>query len=118
MDSGHNILSWLGNLFSAGAIVGTLIGLIPSVAAVVALIWYAIQISESDTVKAWMRERRRRRLMRLHVEASRLELLLADTKDERVLDNIKHLVTHRVEMDASLQQAAKTQGQLPAPDEE
>ena len=41
------------HITSAGAIVGTIRGELPEVAAVVALAWYLIQLWESKTVQNW-----------------------------------------------------------------
>lgn len=43
---------------SAGTIVGALAGLLPPLAAVAAIIWYAIQIYESKTFRVHLRLRR------------------------------------------------------------
>lgn len=54
---------------SAGAILGTFLGLLPPLAALVASIWYVVQIYESDTVQNYLHQRRilklRRRQLRL-----------------------------------------------------
>lgn len=49
---------WLGDLASAGAIVGVVVGWFPLIAAVAGFIWYAIQIWESRTVQHWFQNRR------------------------------------------------------------
>lgn len=80
MNNDH-IMAWVGNGISAGAILSTFMGWTPSVAAVVALIWYLIQIFESDTMRKWRARRRLRKLTRLRAEILRLEALppLEDT---------------------------------------
>ena len=47
----------LADLISAGAILGTIAGDLPYVAAVAGLIWYLIQIWESRTIQHWWRNR-------------------------------------------------------------
>ena len=42
-----------GHMASIGAILGTLFGYLPYIAAVVAVIWYLLQIWESQTVQKW-----------------------------------------------------------------
>ena len=71
----HDIISWIGNGGSAGVIITTLIGWTPSIAAIVAMIWYLIQISESPTVRNWIARRRQARLAKL-----RAAVLLLETK--------------------------------------
>lgn len=73
MDSQHNISQWIGNSVTGGAIIATLIGVIPAAAATVALIWYLIQIYESATVQRWLANRRTRRLARLKARVIMLE---------------------------------------------
>lgn len=69
----ETILSWVGNGLSLGAIATTMLGLTPAVAAIVAIIWYSIQIYESATVQKWVAKRRLRRLARLKAEVLMLE---------------------------------------------
>ena len=45
------------DIVSAGAIVGTILGDLPYVAALAGMIWYTIQIWESRTVQHWWRNR-------------------------------------------------------------
>ena len=40
---------------SAGAIVGSLVGYLPPLAAALAIIWYCIQIYESKTFQGWLK---------------------------------------------------------------
>jgi hypothetical protein len=61
MDN-FNPLAWAGNIVSLGAIVGTFMGWLPAVAAVVAFTWYSIQIWESHTVQNWLHTRRERKI--------------------------------------------------------
>ena len=51
MENELDLSHILGHLFSAGAIIGTFSGWLPGVAAVVALVWYVIQIYESKLRK-------------------------------------------------------------------
>jgi hypothetical protein len=45
------------DVVSAGAIIGTIFGVLPFVAAFAGMIWYGIQIWESRTVQHWWRNR-------------------------------------------------------------
>lgn len=69
----HPMLTWIFSLVSTSAIIGVLAGLVPTVAAAVALIWYLIQIYESDTVKAWRAKRRVQHIARLKARLLILE---------------------------------------------
>lgn len=57
---------------SAGAIIGTLLGLLPAAAALGAFCWYMIQIYESRTFQHWINNRkiiwRARRLAKLRAQ--------------------------------------------------
>lgn len=74
MDS-STINQWLGNGLSAGAIISTFAGWTPSIAAIVALIWYLIQIYESATVQRWLANRRVVKLARLKARVIMLEAI-------------------------------------------
>lgn len=67
------IPTWFGNGVSGAAIVSTFIGWTPSIAAIVALVWYVIQIWESATVQRWIATRRVRRLARMKAACLMLE---------------------------------------------
>lgn len=69
----HDVGNWLGHAISAGAIIGTLAGWVPVIAALVALVWYVIQISESATVRRWLAARRTRKIERLRAKLARAE---------------------------------------------
>lgn len=56
-SSGLHPLAWAADVVSAGAIVGTIAGYLPFVAALAGLIWYVIQIWESRTIQHWWRNR-------------------------------------------------------------
>lgn len=62
------------HMISAAAIAGTMAGILPPLAALVAIIWYAIQIWESRTVQEWFK--------RHHPHARRLEKLKASERRE------------------------------------
>lgn len=55
-------LSYVGDTVSAGAIIATFMGVLPALAGLAGLIWYAIQIWESKTVqkrvRLWRNKRR------------------------------------------------------------
>lgn len=77
MNSDHSFSQWLGNAVSGGALVATWIGWLPTimtmVASSVALIWYLIQIHESETVQRWIATRRLRKLARMKAQVLLLE---------------------------------------------
>ena len=52
----QNVVAYALDIASAGAIIGTILGVLPYIAALAGFIWYCIQIWESKTVSRW-RER-------------------------------------------------------------
>ena len=55
----HSHLVAAANVISLGAIFGSLMGIVTPLAAIAALIWYALQIYESKLVQDWMHHRRK-----------------------------------------------------------
>lgn len=70
----HNVSQWVGNVVSVSAIVTSALGWAPALAALVAMLWYAVQIYESETVRRWLAGRRLRRLAKLRVRVTMLEV--------------------------------------------
>ena len=62
----------VGDVISAGAIVGTFLGYFPIIAAFAGFVWYSIQIWESRTIQHWWRNRveikRAKKLVRLRAK--------------------------------------------------
>lgn len=58
MDPHVQIVIRAGDAVSALAVLTSLAGFLPPIAAVFAMIWYAVQIFESRTVQAWLSKRR------------------------------------------------------------
>jgi hypothetical protein len=73
-----NWIGWIGHSLSGTAILGSLIGFFPPIAAVAAFVWYTIQIWESQTMRNYFARRRARRIARYRAEIVRLETLQAD----------------------------------------
>ncbi len=71
--AGDHVLSWIGNGASLGAVVTTLFGYLPPIAAFIALIWYLIQIFESGTVQKWIKTRRVRKIARMKARVLLME---------------------------------------------
>ncbi len=71
--AGDHLLSWIGNGASAGAVISTMVGWLPPAAAVIAFIWYVIQIYESATVQKWIRNRRTRKIARMKAQVLMME---------------------------------------------
>lgn len=55
------IMTHVADTISAGAILGTFLGVLPPLAALAATIWYLVQIWESHTVQKWVRLHTRKR---------------------------------------------------------
>lgn len=81
----HDLNTWVGNAFSVGAIVSTIFGWVPAIAAIVALCWYLIQIYESATVQRWISDRRIRRLARM-----KARVLMMEAQQRRALPGPEH----------------------------
>lgn len=58
MDSFWSFMKHAVDTVSAGAIIGTLLGILPAAAACGAFVWYLIQIYESRTFQHWINNRR------------------------------------------------------------
>ena len=56
-ESDRLLIIHLGNAMTTAAVGSTLVGLLPPIAALFAIVWYALQIWESATVRKWLRGR-------------------------------------------------------------
>jgi hypothetical protein len=81
----HDAIQTIGNWLSGVAVIATLVGILPPLAAFVAVVWYVIQIRESQTVQDYLKARRQRRMNRL-----RERLMVLQTIDK--VENIKEAV--------------------------
>lgn len=84
--SNHPVLNYTADGVAAGTVVMALVGILPGVAALLAAIWYLVQIYESKTVQDWLAKRAiRRRAIRLQkLEAKKLILAAEIDAIERV----------------------------------
>lgn len=84
--SSNPVLNYAADGVAAGTLVMTLIGVLPGIAALLAGIWYIVQIYESKTVQAWMERRRiaRRARKLADLEAKKLVLLAEIDAIEKV----------------------------------
>lgn len=60
-DRHIHVLTHVADTISAGAILGSILGWFPPIAALAATVWYSVQIWESHTVQKWWRLFRYRR---------------------------------------------------------
>lgn len=67
------LASWTGHIVSLFAIGGSLFGLIPAIAAVLAVIWYALEIYDNRTVRAWRVNWRDKKIAKLKAKLMKLE---------------------------------------------
>lgn len=86
MNPEHNFTLWISNAIGGGTIMASLVGVVPAIAAGVALVWYLIQIHESATVQKWLKTRRIRKLAHLKAEAIMLEAKLKDPETPSKFD--------------------------------
>ena len=89
-------------------ILGTLGGVVPAVAAVLGLIYYAIQVWESATVKEWVREYRQTHAAR------KIRKLAAKQKILAASMAAAELVRHATEVASVLVESAKTEATIAA----
>lgn len=82
MERENSAIQLIGHTVSLGTLLSVIAGVLPVIASMVALIWYIIQIFESDT---WCRRVERRRLKRM--AKLRAELVALETVAG--LDDIK-----------------------------
>lgn len=69
----HPTTFWIMNSASAAAIVSTIMGWVPAITAIIALVYYCIQIYESQTVQKYVASRRLQRIARLKAKLMMLE---------------------------------------------
>ena len=66
-------VGWLiGHIASPLAILASLAGILPPLAAAIAFIWYIIQIGESDTFRKWRARRRLHKIKELEEHLTQL----------------------------------------------
>lgn len=77
MNNDHSFNAWIANVFGAGTLAATWAGWMPTIAtvlaSVVALVWYLIQIHESETVRRYLASRRARKIAKLKAKLIVLE---------------------------------------------
>jgi len=62
---GQTAVNIVTNGTAAGIVISAVLSFLPPTAAMVALVWYFIQIWESKTVRGWVSRRRTRKLARM-----------------------------------------------------
>lgn len=79
MNDHARLLTHAADTISAAAIVGAFFGWLPPLAALMASLWYLLQIYESDTVQTWLYKRKVmkrfkarhfRRILKRHTEST------------------------------------------------
>jgi len=73
MDFNFDPLAWTGHSLSTLAILGSLAGIFPGVAALAAFVWYCICIYQSATVQLWLKTRRLRKIASLKKKLATIE---------------------------------------------
>lgn len=74
--SAEHFNTLLGNGISLGAIIGTLAGWLPPIAALIAAVWYCVQIYESKSFQGFLMRRRAKRAERLEKQLAKLQAKL------------------------------------------
>ena len=80
----HPVLGLVGNVASLAAIGGALAGLLPPIAALAAIVWYAISIWESESVQSWHKGREFVRLRKRQIATAKI-LKAAQEADAKAL---------------------------------
>lgn len=87
-----------GDVVAGGAIVSTLLGYLPAFAAVLGVIWYAIQIWESKTVQEWnVRRVKRNKEIKIARLRAKQKVLVAELDALEVVRAAQVTATERVE---------------------
>lgn len=108
--SGRTLFLVAGDVSAIGVITVTLISILPPIAAVLAIIWYIVQIYESRTIQNKLRSIKLRRLVNLRAKAVALELSISSRNfDLQGLDraNRVHLAATTVAAEQTHQQFEK-----------
>lgn len=85
MDANGNFFTYVWHAIAGGTIVTSFTGILPPMAALFGVIWYAIKIRESLTVRAWLAKRRDRKIIKMQAKltALRLDRTLYPINDEK-----------------------------------
>ncbi len=67
------VTAWFINSISTGTVIAAVVGWMPAIAAGVALVWYVIQIYESNTTQSWLRRTRLQKIARLKARVLLME---------------------------------------------
>lgn len=97
-----NHVSYTFDAAGVFAIVASLLGWLPPVAAVVAIAWYLIQIWESRTIQSWVLKRHERRIVRLAAKLAELKLQSAASAASIELKGAAHAAAQTLKNDAKL----------------
>lgn len=73
--------SWTGHIVSLFAIGGSFFGLIPALAAILAVIWYSLEIYDNRTVRVWRANWRIRQIGKLKAKLAKLETVRSIPSD-------------------------------------
>jgi chromate transport protein ChrA len=65
MDIHERMNTIISYVVAPGVLVATVAAALPPLAALVAIVWYLVQIYESKTVQRWLATRQQRRLARM-----------------------------------------------------
>jgi hypothetical protein len=76
MDEQFSFVQWIGHSVSIATIGGFFAGFLPAIAILLPIIYYAIMVYESKTVRDFIRARRLRKLVHLRAQAVALELAI------------------------------------------
>lgn len=133
MENQFDISHWTGHILSLAAILATFAGWLPAIAALAGLIWYLIQIWESETTRSyidrWRTKRKIKRIARLLAEhkiliaeldalstvrearvlaADKLAVAAAEARKQLAVDNNSRLVAEQLDQTVKSTPEAKS----------
>lgn len=96
LESLTNGTLW-GHVLAVGTWVGTLLGVLPALAALFAVVFYCVQIFESDTVQKWLEAKRKvKKAIRLAKLKSEHKVLLAEIEALEVVREARAVAAEKV----------------------
>jgi len=120
MDDYSALTAWVGHSLSGTAILGSLVGLFPPVAAAAAFVWYVIQVYESRTFQHWFRNRqmvhRAKKLARLRAKEKIVLAKIEAIEKVRIANREARDLVETAKSDAAkllTKEAADTKENLP-----
>jgi hypothetical protein len=85
-------------------VLASIAGVLPPIAGLVGIIYYALLISDHHTIQAWLKRRRVHKLIKLRQQATALELQLSQVADESEMEALRAASTVHMAADTAASQ--------------